>query len=118
MWVGRRSSRSGKTKWKLEDRRSSWAGDFAFLRTVFPLWRQRWGKLDVLSVLLRAQMAARENCFCYNDCSHSVNEEEGRGRAQALWRIAASQFSTVYCRSAGFADWHLDAVHCATLARL
>src|SRR3984957_17073290 len=63
-------------------------------------------------------MAAREICFRYNDCSQSMNEEEGRGRAQALWRIAASQFSTVYCRSIGFADWHLDAVHGAALARL
>src|SRR3984957_11487943 len=63
-------------------------------------------------------MAAREIRFRYNDCSHSVNEEEGRGRAQALWRIAAPQLSTVYCWSAGFAAWHLDAVHGAALARL
>src|SRR5580704_195884 len=39
-------------------------------------------------------------------------------RGKALWRVAAPQLSTVYCRSDGFADWHLDAVYSATLARL
>src|SRR5262249_2260519 len=104
-------------KSKLENRRSGYAGDFAFWGTRFSLF-QASGQFGPQRCLGAPGKGRFDLLVFVTMLVRITLRKKDRGRAEALWRIAAPQFSTFHCRSAGFAGWHLDAIHRTTLARI